>query len=169
MPISTSLPQCFWAEALSTACYIINRAMIHPKLEKTAYELLKGRKPNISHLRFFGCKCFVHNNGKDNLGKFDVRSNDTIFLGYSLHSCAYRVFNKRLLKIEESIHVSFDENRNGNDALVDLEEEEFLFQVDESMGPSNSFVDDEVVSTIKDDVPKPATDAQEVPETENDQ
>ena len=137
MLISTSLPQRFWAEVLSTACYILNRDMLHPKIEKTSYELLRGRKPNISHLRSFGCKCFVHNNGKDNLGKFDARSDNAIFLGYSLHSRAYRVFNKRLLKIEESIHVSFDENRNGNDIPIDPEEGEFLFQVDESTGPSN--------------------------------
>ena len=86
MLISTSLPQRFWVEALSTACYILNRAMLRPKLKKTSYELLRGCKPNISHLRSFGCKCFVHNNGKDNLGMFDARSDDTIFLGYSLHS-----------------------------------------------------------------------------------
>ena len=49
-----------------------------------------------------------------------------------MHSRAYRVFNKRLIKIEESINVSFDENRNGNDALIDPKEEEFLFQVGES-------------------------------------
>ena len=60
------------------------------------------------------------------MGKFDARSNDVIFLGYYLHSLAYRVFNKRLIKIEKSIHISFDENRNGNDALVDPEEEELF-------------------------------------------
>ena len=87
--------------------------------QETAYELLRRRKPNISHLRSFGCKCFVHNNSNDNLGKFDARSDDEIFLGYSLYSRAYRVFNKRLLKIEKSIHVFFDENHNENDALID--------------------------------------------------
>ena len=46
--ISTSLPQRFWAEALSIACYILNRAMLRPKIKKTSYELFRGRKPNIS-------------------------------------------------------------------------------------------------------------------------
>jgi len=41
---------------------------------KTTYELLNGRKPNISHLRVFGCSCFVLNNGKENLGKFDEKA-----------------------------------------------------------------------------------------------
>ena len=76
---------------------------------KTSYELIKGRKPNISHLRTFGCKCFIHNNGKDNLGKFDPRSDEGIFVGYSSNSKAYRVYNKRTKKFEESIHVVFDE------------------------------------------------------------
>ena len=81
--------------------------MIRPILNKTPYELFKGRKPNIMHLRVFGCKCYVHNNGKESLGKFDPRSNEAIFLGYFLHSKAYKVFNKRTLCVEESVHVLF--------------------------------------------------------------
>ena len=106
----TSLPKYFWAEAVNTACYIMNRALIRPILKKTPYELYNGRKPNISHLHVFGCKCFVLNNGKDNLGKFDAKSDEGIFLGYSLQSKAYRIYNKRTMNIEESIHVTFDES-----------------------------------------------------------
>jgi len=54
MLLSSKLPHSFWAEAVNTACYIINRYMTRPLVEKTPYELLKGRKPNISHLRAFG-------------------------------------------------------------------------------------------------------------------
>ena len=80
-----------------------------------------------------------------------------------MHSRTYRVFNKRLLKIEESIHVSFDENRNGNDIPIDLEKEEFLFQVDESTSPSNQVVDDIVVHTLsRDNVPTTSTDDPDV-------
>ena len=49
------------------------------------------------------------NNGKDNLGKFDPKSDEGIFLGYSSNSKAYKVYNKRTMTIEESIHVAFDE------------------------------------------------------------
>ena len=69
----------------------------------------KGRKPSISHLRVFGCKCFVLNNGKDNLGKFDPKLDEGIHIGYAINGHAYRVYNKRLLAVEESIHVVFDE------------------------------------------------------------
>src|ERR1044071_9925640 len=94
MLISSGFAPSFWAEVVNTACYIINRAMLRPILDKTPYELLGGRPPSIAHLRVFGCKCFVHNNGKDNLGKFDARSDEAIFLGYSLTSKAYKVLKK---------------------------------------------------------------------------
>ena len=74
---------------------------------KTPYELYKGRKPNVSHLRNFGCKCFVLNDEKHSIGKIDAKSDKTIFMGYALHSKAYRVFNKSSLIVEESMHVIF--------------------------------------------------------------
>jgi hypothetical protein len=103
-----SLPKYFWAEAVNTACYIINRVVIRSQLEKTPYELWKGRTPNIGYFKVFGCKCFILND-KDNLGKFHAKSDGGIFLGYSMNSKAYRVYNKRSLTIEESMHVVFDE------------------------------------------------------------
>ena len=104
-----NLPKYFWAEATNTSCYILNRALVRSTLKKTPYELWKGKKPNISYFKIFGCKCFVHNNKKSPLGKFDAKSDEGIFLGYSEHSKAYRVFNKRTLSVEESIHVVFKE------------------------------------------------------------
>ncbi|KAH9671627.1 Integrase catalytic domain-containing protein [Citrus sinensis] len=66
-------------------------------------------KPNIGYFKVFGCKCFILNT-KDNLGKFDPKSNVGIFLGYSNSSKAYRVYNKNTLVVEESMHVTFDES-----------------------------------------------------------
>ncbi|GKV13717.1 hypothetical protein SLEP1_g24703 [Rubroshorea leprosula] len=83
--------------------------MVRPILNKTPYEIYKGRKPKISYFRALGCKCFVLNNGKDSLGKFDSKSDEGIFVGYSTSNKAYRVYNKRTKVIEESIHVVFDE------------------------------------------------------------
>jgi len=87
----------------------MNRVLIRPILKKTPYELFNGRKPNISHLRVFGCSCFVLNNGKENLGKFDEKTDLGIFIGYSLNSHAYRIYNGRLMTVEEFVHVVFDE------------------------------------------------------------
>ncbi|CAM8947603.1 unnamed protein product [Rhodiola kirilowii] len=116
MLIESRLARSFWAEAMNAACYVLNRCYLRPILNKTPYELLKGRKPNISHLRVFGSKCYVHNNGKNQLGKFDPRSDEGIFVGYALHNKAYKVFNKRTKLFEESVHVIFDEESMGNDS-----------------------------------------------------
>jgi len=87
----------------------MNRVLIRPILKKTLYELFNGRKSNINHLRVFGCSCFILNNGKENLGKFDEKADHGIFIGYSLTSHAYRIYNKRLMIVEEFVHVVFDE------------------------------------------------------------
>ncbi|XP_021747562.1 uncharacterized protein LOC110713418 [Chenopodium quinoa] len=109
MLITSGLPRNFWAKAVNATCYILNRVTIRSIINKTPYELFRGRKPNISHLRAFGCKCFVHNNGKKNLGKFDERREEAIFLGYASDRKAYKVYNKSSMCVEESIHIIFDE------------------------------------------------------------
>ncbi|XP_075098077.1 uncharacterized protein LOC142175391 [Nicotiana tabacum] len=110
MLIESGIVKCFWAETVNTACYLINRCMIRSLLNKIPYELLNGRKPKLTHLRTFGCKCFVLNNGEEALGKFDSKSDEGIFLGYSSQSKAYKVYNRRTQCVEESIHVIFDES-----------------------------------------------------------
>ena len=74
------LPKYFWAEAVNTACYVVNRAHIRSIFKRTPYELWKGKLPNISYFYAFGCKCFVHNNGKETLGKFDAKSDEVFSL-----------------------------------------------------------------------------------------
>jgi len=117
----SKLPKYFWADAVYTAAYVLNRILIRPILKKNPYELYNGRKPSVSHLRVFGCKCFVLNNGKENLGKFDAKSDEGIHIGYALNGHTYRVFNKRLLTVEESMHVVFDESDNYMPVSDDLE------------------------------------------------
>ena len=77
---ATDLLKYLWADAVSTTCYLLNRVLIRPILKKTPYELFKGRKPNIFHLKVFGYKCFILNNGKNNLDKFDPKADEGIFL-----------------------------------------------------------------------------------------
>jgi len=122
----SSLPKYFWADAVSTSCYVMNRVLIRPILKKTPYEIFNGRKPNINYLRVFGYSCFVLNNGKENLGKFDEKADLDIFIGYSLTSHAYRIYNKRLMTVEESVHVVFDEvdHRNIQIPKTNAEEDE---------------------------------------------
>ena len=88
-----NLLRYFWTEAVNTACYILNRISTRPIIKKTSYEIWNGRKSNIYYFHIFGYKCFILNNGKDDLGKFDAKSDEAIFLGYSTSSKAYRIFN----------------------------------------------------------------------------
>jgi len=61
----------------------MNKVLSRLILKETPYELFNGRKPNIGHLKVFGCKCYILNNGKENLGKIDEKVDNGIFLGYS--------------------------------------------------------------------------------------
>ncbi|CAL9120320.1 unnamed protein product [Musa textilis] len=103
-----SLPKYFWAQAINTVYYIMNRVLVRPLLFKTPYELWNNKKSNVSYFKVFGCKCFILNE-KDVLGKFDAKSDEGIFLSYSSISKAFHIFNKRTLVIEELIHVVFNE------------------------------------------------------------
>ncbi|GKC12621.1 retrovirus-related pol polyprotein from transposon TNT 1-94 [Tanacetum coccineum] len=82
----------FWAEAVNTACYTQNRSIIVKRHNKTSYELLHLKKPSISHLKVFGCVCFILNS-KDHPSKFAPKADEGILLGYSEISKAYRVYN----------------------------------------------------------------------------
>lgn len=98
------------SKAVNTACYVLNRENIRHKLNKTPYKLLKGKTFNLSHLHMFDCKCFVLNNGKSNLKKFDSKVNEGIFLGCSIIRKEFRIFNRRALLVNESMHVIFYES-----------------------------------------------------------
>jgi transposase InsO family protein len=100
-------PRCFWADAISTACYISNRIFLRSILHLTPFKLRFGRKPSVSHFNPFGCKWFVLKRG--NLDKFESRSFDAILLGYTPHDRSYRVYNFETNTIIESCDMSFDE------------------------------------------------------------
>ena len=74
---------------------------------KTLYELWYGYKPNVSYLKVFGSKCYILKESRK--GKFDVKSDEGIFLGYSCKSKAYKCLNFSTHKIIESAHVRIDE------------------------------------------------------------
>jgi hypothetical protein len=76
-------------------------------LNLTPFELSFGRKPSVSYLKLFGCNCFILKH--DNLEKFESRSSDDIFLGYTPHDRSYRVFNLEINTVVESYNVAFDE------------------------------------------------------------
>nr|GFA46465.1 retrovirus-related Pol polyprotein from transposon TNT 1-94 [Tanacetum cinerariifolium] len=97
-----------WAEAIATACFTQNRSIIHRRFNKIPYELINGRKPNISFLHVFGALCYPKNDRED-IGKLGAKGDIGFFIGYFADSCAYRVYNRMTKKIMENMNVSFDE------------------------------------------------------------
>ncbi|GJV98545.1 putative ribonuclease H-like domain-containing protein [Tanacetum coccineum] len=109
MLADSKLPTTFWAEADNTACYVQNRVLVTKPHNKSPYELFLGRKPAIGFMRPFGCPVTIHNT-IDHLGEFDGKADEGFFIGYSINSKAFRVFNSRTRIVEENLHVQFSEN-----------------------------------------------------------
>ena len=102
-----------WGEAINIACHTVNRVYFKLGTKKTPYELWKGRKPNVKYFRIFGSTCFILKD-RENVEKFDSRSDEGIFLGYSSTSKAYRVYNKRTMKVMETVNVVINESSDSN-------------------------------------------------------
>eukprot|EP00261_Vitis_vinifera_P030647 XP_019071890.1 PREDICTED: uncharacterized protein LOC109121618 [Vitis vinifera] len=117
------LPTHFWAEAINTACYTSNRTHMRPHTRKTCYELWKGKKPSVKYFRVFGSRCYVLKD-HENLGKFESKSEEGIFLGYSSKSRAYRVYILSSKCMVESINVIVDDigsrSRECDDDRIDV-------------------------------------------------
>jgi hypothetical protein len=113
-------PNRFWAEAINTACYS-NRLYLQRILKKTSYELLTGKKPNVSYFRVFGSKCFILVK-RGRKSKFSPKAVEGFLLGYYSNTRAYRVFNKSTRLVEVSCDIVFDETNGSQVEQVDLDE-----------------------------------------------
>ncbi|KAJ9538233.1 hypothetical protein OSB04_030966 [Centaurea solstitialis] len=168
MMAHSGVPQQFWAEAVSTACYTQNRTLIVKRTGKTAYEMVEQLKHFLVlelmyclmryqthlliwfllHVSDLLANQFVppdplanQVNYQQNLGKFDPKSDESIFIGYSHNSKAYRVFNKRTRTILESSNVDFSESEtylNASSSNVSASFPE-LFPSPPSTDPSSNF------------------------------
>ncbi|GJS74708.1 putative ribonuclease H-like domain-containing protein, partial [Tanacetum coccineum] len=125
MLADSKLPTTFWAEAVSTACYVQNRVLVVKPHNKTPYELFRGFKPALSFMRPFGCHVTILNT-LDSLGKFDGKSDEGFFVGYSLSSKAFRVYNTRTKRVEENLHIGFLENK----PMIEGTGPKWLFDID---------------------------------------
>nr|GEY02423.1 hypothetical protein [Tanacetum cinerariifolium] len=108
MFIFSKAPLFLWAEAINTACYTQNRSLIRHRYNKTPYELMQHKKPDLSFLYVFGSLCYPMND-HEVLGKFDAKADIGIFVGYAPAKKAFRIYNRRTRIISETIHVTFDE------------------------------------------------------------
>ncbi|GJZ35570.1 putative ribonuclease H-like domain-containing protein, partial [Tanacetum coccineum] len=147
MLADSKLPTMFWTEAVSTACYVLNRVLVTKPHNKTPYELVSGKVPNISHLKPFGCLVTILNTS-DHLGKFEGKADEGFIVGYAAHSKAYRVYNLSSKKIEETLNLRYLEDKPnvqglGHEWYFDLD---YLtdslgytrFKTNQPAGPSSS-------------------------------
>jgi hypothetical protein len=111
----------FWPEAINTTCYAINRLYLHRILKKTSYELLTGKKPNVSYFRVFGSKFFILVK-RGRKSKFAPKAVEGFLLGYDSNTRAYRVFNKSNGLVEVSCDILFDDTNSSQIEQVGLDE-----------------------------------------------
>nr|GEZ15401.1 hypothetical protein [Tanacetum cinerariifolium] len=98
----------YYEQAVATACYTLNHSIIRLRQDKTPYELLHGKIPDLSFLHVFSALCYPTNDS-ENLGKLQPKADISIFIGYAPTKKAFRIYNRRTRRIIETIHVDFDE------------------------------------------------------------
>jgi hypothetical protein len=129
-----------------------------PILHLIPFELRFGCKLSVSHLRPFGCKCFILKCG--NLDKFESCSSDDILLRYTPHDRSYRVFNLDTNTVVESCDVTFDESApclcDVFECVGDKEIEESIF-IDEELQDFNGDEDDPLRPSTSSPEPIPAS------------
>ncbi|GKB94337.1 retrovirus-related pol polyprotein from transposon TNT 1-94 [Tanacetum coccineum] len=108
MLIFSKAPMFLWAEVVATACYAQNRSLIYTRHNKTPYEMVHDKKPDLTFFRVFGALCYPTNDSGD-LGKLQPTADIGIFVGYAPSRKGYRIYNKRTRRIMETIHIQFDE------------------------------------------------------------
>jgi hypothetical protein len=117
------LGQEFWAEAVGTTCYLVNRSPSSTLDDKTPHEVWSGKKPSLQHLRVFGCDAYVHV-PKENRSKLDKKAEKCIFIGYKDGVKGYKLWNPETKKNVYSRDVVFRE-------VKDVSKQEFLPTQDE--------------------------------------
>ena len=124
------MPHHFWGEAIRHDTYLINRVATRTLEVKTPYEALKGRKPNMSHLKVFGCTCYARTKSVGRK-KLDDRSKVLVNLGTEPGSKAYRLVDPLSKRIVVSRDVIFEEDKkwNWNDKSVTKEHETSGFEL----------------------------------------
>uniref|UniRef100_A0ACD6A031 Uncharacterized protein n=1 Tax=Avena sativa TaxID=4498 RepID=A0ACD6A031_AVESA len=102
------VPGAFWGEAVKTAVYLLNRAPSRSLEGVTPYEAWHGKKPNVQHLKIFGCVAHVKKLGPG-VDKLADRSVLGIFVGYEVGSKAYRVYDPITKRLHVTRDVIFEE------------------------------------------------------------
>jgi hypothetical protein len=131
MLMDSKLTDIFWTQVVHKTVHIQNRVMLRNKIDKTPYELWKGRPTNVKHFIVFGSKCYIKRE-YGRMGKFDSRVDKGVLVGYSSTRKAHKCYTIRLNKAVQSINVTIDET-----GILESKEEEnksmeLLFEEEEA-------------------------------------
>lgn len=123
MLFDANLKKKFWAEAVNTAVYIINRSIASGLINKSPEEVWTNKKPNLKHLRIFGCKAMVHV-PKQIRKKLDSKSKKMVFMGYCDNTKGYRLYDPEKDEIVKSRDVIFIETQPKEDesSIIEITE-----------------------------------------------
>lgn len=116
MRLHAGLPKTFWADAVNTAAYLINRGPSVPLDFKIPEEAWSGKKVNLSFLKVFGCLSYVHIDDSAR-SKLDPKSKKCFFIGYGDAEFGYRFWDIQNRKIIRSRNVIFNEQVLYKDAV----------------------------------------------------
>jgi hypothetical protein len=131
--------QEFWAEAVGTTCYLVNRSPSSALGDKTPQEVWTGKEPSLTHLKVFGCDAYVHVL-KENRSKLDKKAKKCIFIGYKDGLKGYKLWNPETKKVVYSRDVVFRE-------MKDVVKQEVLPSKEEPEKIEFDLKDDEADST----------------------
>jgi hypothetical protein len=100
------LGQELWAEAVGTACYLVNRSPLSMLDDKTPQEVWTSKEPSLTHLKVFGYDAYVHV-PKENRSKLDKKAKKCIFIVYKYGLKGYKLWNPETKKVVYSRDVVF--------------------------------------------------------------
>ena len=156
MKLHVGLSKIFWADAVSTATYLINQRPSVPMEFRLPEEVWSGKEVKFSHLKVFGCVCYVHIDS-DARSKLDAKSKICFFIGYGDEKFGYRFWDEQNRKIIKSRNVIFNEQVMYNDrstivsnvTKIDQKKSEFvnLNELTESTVQKNGEKDKENVNS----------------------
>lgn len=106
--IQSGLPKQFWAEAVNTAAYLINRGPSVPLEHNIPEEVWSGKEVKLSHLKVYGCVAYVHISDQGR-NKLDPKSKKCTLIGYGEDEFGYRIWDDKNNKVIHSRDVIFNE------------------------------------------------------------
>ena len=145
------LSKHYWAEAVATAVYLRNRVSTRSLKKTTPYEKWYERKPDLSHIRVFGCMCYAYIPDTNKKGKLSKKADKWHFIGYSLQTMGYRLFDEGTSKVlvqrdvifnevdfqykSGTVEVTNGETTNGQEQVVIPEDKEEPIEHPEQVNP----------------------------------